>query len=298
MSPPVAVLFKIIGPPDVSHPANPCHGMPMVSSVEMPKLPVRSPWFTRAELADGVTKILEPSVNPFLRANIWHVKGRERDLLVDTGMGVTGLRAAFPDLFEREPIVFVTHGHYDHTGGAHEFSDRWTHEAEAAALAQPEEATLVSAELGPSFMAALAADAPDGVAPDYLIDAVPVAGYPIDQFHTIPAPPSTRARDGDRIELGDRTFEVLHLPGHTPGSAGLLERDSGILFTGDVVYEGELLDELPESNIDAYVDSMRRLSTVAATVIHPGHEGSFTRERLGSLIDEYLGKRTGEQQAK
>lgn len=254
-------------------------------------LPIRTPWFSRVDLADGVTRISEPSVNPFLRANIWHVSGRDRDLLVDTGMGIASLRDAFPDLFSREPIVFVTHGHYDHTGGAHEFAERWTHEAEATALENPEESTLITSELSPSFMAALAADAPDGVAPPYLVDAIPYDGYPISDYTTIAAPPTTAARDGDRIDLGDRTFTVLHLPGHTPGSAGLFEEETGLLFTGDVVYDGELLDELPESNIDAYVGSMRRLAGVPAGVVHAGHEDSFGPDRLSQLVDEYLGKR-------
>ena len=258
-------------------------------------LPIRQPWFTSSTLPLGVTWILEPSVNPFLRANIWHVKGRDRDLLVDTGMGIASLRESFPELFEREPIVFVTHGHYDHTGGAHEFTERWAHVAEAPALAQPEDATLVSAELGPSFSDALAADTPDGVAPPFLVDAIPDADYEIASYGTVAAPVTHPARDGDVIELGDRTFEVLHLPGHTPGSAGLFEADTGILFTGDMVYEGELLDELPESNIDDYVTSMRRLATVPASVVHAGHEESFDRDRLVQLVDNYLGSRAGRQ---
>ncbi|HVQ88277.1 MAG TPA: MBL fold metallo-hydrolase [Actinomycetes bacterium] len=263
----------------------------MNASAAMAVLPVRDPWFTSEELGHGVTRILEPAVDPFLRANIWHVQGRDRDLLVDTGMGIASLRGAFPELFEREPIVFVTHGHYDHTGSAHEFTDRWAHAAEAYALEQPEEATLITSELSASFTAALAADSPTGVAPDYLIDALPYAGYNMASYRTIAAPPTKRAHDGDVIDLGDRMFEVMHLPGHTPGSAGLFEAETGVLFTGDMVYEGELLDELPESNIGDYVNSMRRLAKVPAQIVHAGHEGSFDGDRLVALVDEYVGRR-------
>jgi glyoxylase-like metal-dependent hydrolase (beta-lactamase superfamily II) len=254
-------------------------------------LPVRTPWFSRLALADGVTRISEPSVNPFLRANIWHVAGRDRDLLVDTGMGIASLRRAFPDLFDREPVVFVTHGHYDHTGGAHEFTDRRAHEAEAAALENPEEATLVTGELPPSFAAALAADSPEGVPPSYLVDAVPDDDYEINDYVTIPAPPTTRVIDGDVIDLGDRALRVVHLPGHTPGSAGLFEEETGLLFSGDVLYDGELLDELPESNIEDYVRSMRRLASIPANAVHAGHEESFGPDRMHELLDEYLTRR-------
>ncbi|MEO8329040.1 MAG: MBL fold metallo-hydrolase, partial [Candidatus Nanopelagicales bacterium] len=198
------------------------------------ELPVRRPWFTSEELSHGVTRILEPAVDPFLRANIWHVQGSDHDLLVDTGMGIASLRHAFPELFEREPIVFITHGHYDHTGGAHEFTQRWAHTAEASALEHPEDATLITSELSSSFAAALAADSPTGVAREFLVDAVPTATYDVAAFSTVPSPVTYAAHDGDVIDLGDRAFEVMHLPGHTPGSAGLFEAETGILFTGDM----------------------------------------------------------------
>jgi glyoxylase-like metal-dependent hydrolase (beta-lactamase superfamily II) len=51
------------------------------------------------------------------------------------------------------------------------------------------------------------------------------------------------------IDLCDRVFEVLHLPGHSPGSIGLWERQTGTLFSGDAIYDGPLLDELRDSNI-------------------------------------------------
>ena len=111
-------------------------------------------------MAPGITWVLEPSVNGFLRSNIWHVRGRDRDLVVDTGMGISSLRSAYPDLFAGEVLAFFTHGHYDHTGGAHEFERRASHAAEMVMLSEPEDATLVTADLPQSFAAALAADEP------------------------------------------------------------------------------------------------------------------------------------------
>jgi len=42
-------------------------------------------------------------------------------------------------------------------------------------------------------------------------------------------------RDGDIIDLGDRAFEVLHLPGHSPGSIALFEAATKTLFSGDAI---------------------------------------------------------------
>ena len=88
--------------------------------------------------------------------------------------------------------------------------------------------------------------------------------------------------------MATASFEVLHLPGHTPGSIALWEETSGVLFSGDVVYDGPLLDELPGSNIKDYIRTMKRLRELPVTAVHGGHEGSFGRERLLEIIDDYL----------
>jgi glyoxylase-like metal-dependent hydrolase (beta-lactamase superfamily II) len=258
-------------------------------------LPVRSPWFVAEPVAGdargGITWIREPGVHPFLRANIWHVAGRDRDLLVDAGMGIASLPAAFPDLIGEGTVLFVTHGHLDHAGGAHEFAERYCHADEVGMLSEPDDETLVTAELDEAFALALVADAPGEQPPPFLIDSVPDASYDVHRYAVTPAPPSHTLEDGEFIDLGDRSFEVIHLPGHTPGSTVLFEQETGVLFTGDVLYEGELLDELPESDIDAYVSSMQRLLDLDVTIALPGHENPLSPDDVQRLGTAYLTKR-------
>lgn len=83
--------------------------------------------------------------------------------------------------------------------------------------------------------------------------------------------------------------QAAHLPGHTPGSIGLWESATGILFSGDSVYDdAPLLDELPESDVHAYIDTMKRLRDLPVEIVHAGHEKSFGRDRLRALADGYL----------
>jgi glyoxylase-like metal-dependent hydrolase (beta-lactamase superfamily II) len=98
-------------------------------------------------------------------------------------------------------------------------------------------------------------------------------------------------QEGDMIDLVDRVFEVMHLPGHSPGSIGLWEARSGTLFSGDAIYDGPLLDEIPGSDIPAYLDTMRRLERLRARVVHGGHDPSFDGERLRELARKYLERR-------
>jgi len=66
-------------------------------------MPVAGRWFVTTQVGDRLNVIVEPYVHFFLRANIWHLRGRDRDLIVDTGLGVASLREHLPDLFERDP---------------------------------------------------------------------------------------------------------------------------------------------------------------------------------------------------
>ena len=69
--------------------------------------------------------------------------------------------------------------------------------------------------------------------------------------------------DGDKIDLGGRTVEVISTPGHTPDSICLLDRANGLLFTGDTFYPGTIWLYAPETDLDAYARSVKRLAALA-----------------------------------
>ncbi len=238
-------------------------------------LAVADRWFESRRLDDGVTLIWEPHVDPGVRCNIWHVRGSERDLLLDSGLGLASLRQEIALVGERPLLAVASHSHFDHVGGHYEFAERAIHPAEADILAHPTRANT----LAENYMAAAA------------FAARPAGGLDLRAYNVRPAPATLFIDEGDVIDLGDRRLEVMHLPGHSPGSIALWERESGILFAGDVVYDGGLIDDLYHSDVARYVASMERLRDVPARVVHAGHFASFGRERLLELIDDYLAGR-------
>ncbi len=232
-------------------------------------------WYRVQPLADGVTHIDEPHIKPFYRCNIWHVRGRDRDLLLDSGMGVVSLRQQIAALAERPLLAVASHAHFDHIGNHHEFAERAIHRAEAEIMASPTRGATLA----------------DLYVTDEIFTALPPGNYDSARYDVAPAPATRVLEDGDVIDLGDRSFEVMHLPGHSPGGIALWEKATGILLSGDVVYDGPLIDDCYHSDVGDYLASMERLRALPVAAVHGGHFPSFGPARFRQLIDEYLAGR-------
>jgi len=234
-------------------------------------------WYRVRRLDEGVTLIDEPFVKPFYRCNLWHVRGRDRDLLVDSGMGVVSLRRWVPLVSEKPLLAVASHTHFDHVGSHHEFPERLVHAAEAAILARPTRAATLA----------------DPYVDDDIFTRLPPGAYSAETYAVRPAPATRRIAEGDVLDLGDRHFQVLHTPGHSPGGIALFEAATGILFSGDVVYDGPLVEDCYHADADDYLASMRRLMELPVRVVHGGHFPSFGGERLKTLVGAWLAEKAG-----
>ncbi|MCR4281908.1 MAG: MBL fold metallo-hydrolase [Bauldia sp.] len=238
---------------------------------------VAGEWYERIAFGEGVTLIHEPFMPFFFRCNIWHVRGRDRNLLIDTGSGALSLTRYMPWLLERPTVCILSHTHWDHIGSAHEFPERLVHRAEAAILADPtNEATLASKY----------ATDDENVEARMFTRRPP--GWVGSAYRIVPAPATGLVADGDEIDLGDRRLSVLHTPGHSPGHLSLFEEKTGILFSADAVYDGPLVDTLYHSDTSRYRATMRRLRELQPSIVHGGHFPSFGLARFREIIAAYL----------
>lgn len=229
-------------------------------------------WYETRSLGGGLTLIRERYVAKWLRCNIWYLRGRDRDILIDSGMGLRSLKSEIPLLTERGLTAISSHCHFDHIGGAHDFPERLGHRSEAHIHADP----------------SLAATAATGWIMAETFLAEPYEGFDHTRYCLTPAPLTGYLDEGDVVDLGDRVFNVFHLPGHSPGSIALYEKSTGTLFSGDAVYDGALFDTVYHSDRAVYRESLRRLRELPVSVIYGGHNEVFGRDRMIEIIDAYL----------
>lgn len=236
-------------------------------------------WYETIPVADGVTLIHEPWMTPFFRCNMWLIEGTDRALLLDAGLGAVPLREAVPAVgFDRSMTLLLSHTHFDHIGGAHEFGERLMHRDEMGIAAAP------------TSDATLFATYSDGALDDAMFTGLP-PGWNAGTHAVQPAAATGFVEDGDRIALGGRVLTVLHTPGHSPGHLSLFEEKTGTLFAQDALYDGPLVDDAYHSDKAVYAQTLRRLLDLRPRIVHGGHFGSFGPERFRALIERYLADR-------
>ncbi len=238
----------------------------------MTNRPTPENWYRTQCFSDNITLILEQFIKEYYRCNIWHVRGRNQDMLVDSGMGVVSLREHIPLLSERPCLAIATHTHFDHIGSHFEFEQRLVHRLEADIIANPtRESTLT-----------------DIYVHDEMFTSLPPAPYESARYAVNQAPATQLLEDGDTIDLGDRQFLVIHTPGHSPGGIALFEKNTGILFSGDIIYDGPLIEDNYHSDAKDYYRSMVKLLELPVSVVHGGHFASYNKDRHQAIIRAWL----------
>ncbi|MFW9987872.1 MAG: MBL fold metallo-hydrolase [Candidatus Odinarchaeota archaeon] len=167
--------------------------------------------------------------------NIYLLLGRHTALLLDTGCGLYPLKPIIDELIgKRDLLVLNTHYHWDHPLGNAEFSEVYIHENEVEIVSQPYDVSYFK-------------DSPNEI----------VKIYAEKNYLIPPAKKINPLKDGDKFNLGKVNVEVIHCPGHSPGSICILT-NTGELFTSDVAYYGDQF--LPKrENFPEVLNSLSKL---------------------------------------
>jgi glyoxylase-like metal-dependent hydrolase (beta-lactamase superfamily II) len=225
-----------------------CRQLPRPEYAKLERVPVADPWFEVYRVAPDVFAIYEPHQSEETIGYL--IEGNARALLFDTGMGIGDLKTLTLKLTKLPIIVLNSHTHNDHVGNNWQFDTVYGMDTEF---------TRRNAKDSPKQYAKAE------IAPGQICGSLPT-GFDRAAYRTRPWTVSKWLHDGDRIDLGGRILEVVGTPGHTPDSIALFDRANGLLFTGDTYYPGTIWLYLPETDLAAYGQSIRRIAALRPDV--------------------------------
>lgn len=208
-------------------------------------------WFTIDQVEESTYIISE--YRHWEETHCYLLIGNDRALLIDTGLGISNIYEQVRKLTNKPVAAVATHIHWDHIGGHKYFPEFYAHEAELDWLNGKFPLPLQAVK----NMVADRCELPE----DFCFD-----GYAIFQ-----GKPGRLLDDGDTIDLGGRTIQVLLTPGHSPGHLCFWEAEKGYLFSGDLVYEGTLFANYPSTDPQSYMTSLEKIAVLPIKQLFPGH---------------------------
>lgn len=187
---------------------------------------------------------------------IWCTATKEA-VIVDPGGVSAQLEKTLTDLNLNLKAIWLTHGHWDHAGAGKHYADKYQVDI-----------------IGPH------------IEDTFLLQSLPEQaarfGLSADTQSYLPTRWLT---EGDSVQVGNLTFDVLHCPGHTPGHIVFIEKTQRQAWVGDVIFNGSVgRTDFPRGNTADLIASIKNKLLPLGDDIEffPGHgtSSTFGREKI------------------
>jgi glyoxylase-like metal-dependent hydrolase (beta-lactamase superfamily II) len=215
-----------------------CDKLPRPEYASLVRIEYADEWFELYQVAPGVTAIYEP--NQWQEVISYLIEGQQKALLFDTGNGIGDIRKVVEFLSDKPIVVLNSHTHFDHVGGNYQFDNIYGLDT---AFTRSRQHGHSPEQIGEEVSeAALCMPAPYNKTPSTHV------GEPFTITQIV--------ANNDIIDLGGRELQVLHIPGHTPDAIALVDKQNGLMWTGDSFYAGPIWLYADETNLTAYRKSL------------------------------------------
>ena len=229
-----------------------CRALPRPEYRKLERVDVPDKWFEVYRIRPGLFAIYEPHQQEEIISYL--IVGQKQALLFDTGMGISNIKKVVEGLTQLPVSVMNSHTHNDHV------SDNW-HFSRIYGMDTP-----FTREHAKGSVAA----AQEEIGPDAICGELP-AGFDAKSYAVKPFHITDWIHGGEKIDLGGRVLEVISTPGHTPDSISLWDAHDRLLFTGDMYYPGPIFLFRPETDLDAYEASIKKMISMRAQLLLTAH---------------------------
>ncbi|MDF7670401.1 MBL fold metallo-hydrolase [Orbaceae bacterium ESL0721] len=150
--------------------------------------------------------------------------------IIDPGGEAEVIQKTVADLGVNVKKILITHGHLDHVGAAQQLADHY-------------KVDIIGSDINDQFLF------------ESLPEQCMQFGFP----YVKPFLPTKWLNEGDKIELGHLTFDVLHCPGHTPGHIVFISSADKTAFVGDVLFKNSIgRTDFPRGNYQDLMHSIKQ----------------------------------------
>jgi len=180
--------------------------------------------------------------------NCYLIIGKKKCMLIDLGIGLINFSKELNHLIKAKKIFpVITHFHFDHFGGSWQFDKIFCNKQ-----------TIKNKDIGLKYFKK----------EDFINDSLEKVDK---SFFSIKPEKYIHLPQYRELVVGDYSFKVLFTKGHDSSSISLYEEKNKILICGDLIYDGELLFNFPDSDIDEYIKSLTKIKALNIKKLLPGH---------------------------